>query len=139
MDGDYYTPSQAARILGLTDRHIRHMLSGGDLEGEQTGTGRWRIPQREVHRVLEARRQNADVMAPESTQEAAELRSRVEDLQRQLGRLEGRLELTERTESTMQSERERLIEDVNRERERADRLEAELKDTRRGFWRRLFG
>jgi excisionase family DNA binding protein len=51
VDGDYYTPGQAARILGLTDRHVRHMLAGGELEGEQTESGRWKIPQREAHRT----------------------------------------------------------------------------------------
>lgn len=68
---------------------------------------------------------------------------RVEDLQRQLGRLEGRLELTERTESTMQQERERLVADLDRERERAERLERELEAARqasgRPWWRRMFG
>ena len=55
------------------------------------------------------------------------------DLSYRLGRAEARAELTERTESTV---REQLI----RERERADRLEAELREERnKGFWRRLFG
>jgi len=40
-------------------------------------------------------------------------------LERELGRLEGRLELTERAESTMRAERERLLEDLAQERERA--------------------
>jgi hypothetical protein len=62
------------------------------------------------------------------------------DLQRQLGRLEGRLELTERTESTMRQERERLLEDLEREREAAKHLREELEAERsKGFWRRLFG
>ena len=123
------------------------MLAGGELEGEQTESGRWRIPQREVHRLLEERRRrspgDAPTGAPQAAQEAAELRVRVEDLQRQLGRLEGRLELTERAESTMQQERERLIEDLERERERAERLQRELDTARqaaaRPWWRRMFG
>ena len=48
-------------------------------------------------------------------------------LQRQLGRLEGRLELTERTESTLREdlerERRQCLEEVQRE--RAERLEAQ--------------
>ena len=145
--GDFYTPGQAARILQLTDRHVRHMLEAGELEGEKAENGRWRIPQREVHRLLEERRRRSPADgptdAPGAPQEAAELRVRVEDLQRQLGRLEGRLELTERAESTMQQERERLIGDLDRERERAERLERELREERErkrgGFWSRLFG
>jgi hypothetical protein len=47
--------------------------------------------------------------------------------------MRARAELTATTEST-------LREQLERERERADRLEAELRDERgRGFWARLFG
>jgi hypothetical protein len=47
--------------------------------------------------------------------------------------------LTERAESTLQAERERLIADLERERERAERLERELSDARRPWYRRWFG
>ncbi len=57
----------------------------------------------------------ADLMR--RTADAAELRTR--------------LELTAQAESTLQAERERLLEDLSRERERADRLEAELRETRK--------
>jgi len=53
-------------------------------------------------------------------------------LQRELGRLEGRLEISEVAESTLQ-------ESLQRERERADRLEEELRDARRSWWRKMFG
>jgi hypothetical protein len=54
-------------------------------------------------------------------------------LERQLGRLEGRLEIEAVARSTLE-------ESLQREGERADRLEEELRDERgRGFWRRLFG
>ena len=93
---------------------------------------------------------------------------RVEALQRQLGRLESRPELTEKAESIVREERDRLLQDL--ERERAERLEAQqrverlskdhvqlegqhsqvqneverLREEReaernKGFWRRLFG
>jgi hypothetical protein len=55
------------------------------------------------------------------------------DLYYKLGRSEARAELTEQAEST-------LREQLERERERADRLEEELREERsKGFWRRLFG
>ncbi len=144
---DTYTPGQAARALKVTDRQVRHMLDAGELEGHKADNGRWRIPKHDVHRLIEERRRQAALNAPlealGGSQEAAELRLRVEDLQYQLGRLEGRLELTERAESTMQQERERLIADLERERERAERLEAELEQARRDaarpWWRRMFG
>ena len=50
------------------------------------------------------------------------------------------MELTEKAESTMRAERERLIADLERERERADRLQAELDSERRkGLFRKFFG
>jgi hypothetical protein len=71
---------------------------------------------------------------------------RLEDLQRRLGRCEGRLELTRAAETI-------LREQLDRERERADRLEAELREAeadlrasevalhraRRGWFSRFFG
>jgi chromosome segregation ATPase len=71
---------------------------------------------------------------------------RLEDLQRRLGRCEGRLELSQVSETV-------LREQLKRERERADRLEAELREaeaelrvaegalnkSRRGWFSRFFG
>ena len=63
---------------------------------------------------------------------------RIAELEHTLGRAEARLELTEHAESTLRESLER--EWVEQERERADRLEAELREERsKGFWRRLFG
>ena len=60
-------------------------------------------------------------------------------LERELGRIEGRLQITEVAESTLrdQLERERLRADE--ERDRAHRLEEELRQARRPWWRRVFG
>ena len=64
---------------------------------------------------------------------------RLEDLQRRLGRCEGRLELTQVAETILRKQ-------LNRERERADRLEADLREAeaalykaRRGWFSRFFG
>ena len=63
----------------------------------------------------------------EALSEVAHLWARIEDLQRQLGRLEGHLELAERTESTLREdlerERRQRLEEVQRERD--ERLEAQ--------------
>ena len=69
------------------------------------------------------------------------------DLQRELGRVEGCLEITETAESTLRAdlerERQRAEEERARaeaERERAEELRRELEAERsRGFWSRLFG
>jgi hypothetical protein len=55
-----------------------------------------------------------------------------ETLHRELGRLEGHLEITEVAESTL---REQLL----RSRELAERLEEELRDARRPWLQRIFG
>jgi excisionase family DNA binding protein len=145
VEEDTYTTAQAARILKVTDRGVRKMIDRGELEASQDERGRHLIPQRAVHAMLEERRAGGEggISTEEtsrSAEEARELRERVEGLQRELGRLEGRLELTERTESTMREERERLERLLEEERTERRRLQEEL-DTERskGFWQRLFG
>lgn len=145
-----YSPAEASRVLGrsgrkISERRIRQMLQAGELEGEQTEGGRWRIPRRVVNQLLAERREREQLRAePESVpgtpESVRELMDRVAALERERGRLEGRLELTEQAESTTRAERDRLIAELEAERaERrrvAERLEAEQ---RRGFWSRLFG
>jgi excisionase family DNA binding protein len=137
-----YTPKEAGRILGITDERIRQMLEAGELEGEKRG-GRWHVYQWSVHDALKERGSPRTKKAPQTneaaSQEVADLRLRLENLQRELGRLEGRLELTEQTESTIREERDRLLQERDRERARADRLEEELRQSRRSWWSRLFG
>jgi excisionase family DNA binding protein len=143
VEEDTYTTGQAARILKVTDRGVRKMIDRGELEAHQDERGRHLIPQRAVHAMLEERRGVGEISSAEtsgSAEEARELRERVEGLQRELGRLEGRLELTERTESTMREERERLQQLLEEERSERRRLQEQLDAERsRGFWQRLFG
>ena len=129
----------------ITERRIRQMLQAGELEGDRDEGGRWRIPRRVVNRLLTERREREQLRAePESPpgdpESVRELMDRVAALERERGRLEGRLELTEQTESTTRAERDRLIAELEAERaerrQLAERLEAEQ---RRGFWSRLFG
>jgi chromosome segregation ATPase len=63
----------------------------------------------------------------------------VQQLQYRLGQAEARAELTEKAESTLREEREWLLADLERERERANHLEEELRQARRGWLRRFFG
>ena len=159
---DFYTVEDAARVLERTPGRVRQLLRDGTLMGEGGGDAHepWRIYKWSVHALKDdsprrrwGRAAEADTVAdlsdsklseprrdvPESPSEARELRERVENLQRELGRLEGRLELTQVTESTMR-------ESLERERERADaaelearKLREELAQARRSWWRRLFG
>ena len=67
-------------------------------------------------------------------------RQRADDLELDyiLGCSEARVDLTAQGESSIREERDRLIADLKRERERSEQLEAELADARRSWWRRLF-
>jgi excisionase family DNA binding protein len=144
MEGDYYTTGEAARILGVTETRIRQLLIAGELEGVRDMNERWRIPQHAVHARKEQRRPIQD--PPRVSADAREWIERAQELERELGRLEGRLELTEVAESTLrdQLERERKRADEERqradeERDRAKRLEEELREAQRPWWRRVFG
>ena len=136
MEEETYTVQEAARILRTTERTVRRRLERGDLEGSRDPTtGRWRIEAHSVTAAMPERPPKASQEpseSPESVREyVREYRERVEHLQRQLGRLEGARELEAITVST-------LREQLERERERADRLEEELRDARRSWWSRLF-
>ena len=49
------------------------------------------------------------------------------------------LELTQQTEYALRAERDMLLEDRDRERQRAEDLERRLEDALRPWWRRLLG
>jgi excisionase family DNA binding protein len=123
MDGEEFTTQEAARILGITERTIRRRLERGDLKGRRDpATGRWWVSARAVTAAMEDHQPegSASLEPPgaAASEEVAHLRARIEDLQRQLGRLEGHLELAERTESTLRKdlerERRQRLEEVQR-------------------------
>ncbi len=58
---------------------------------------------------------------------------------RELGRLEGRLELEAKARSTVEDQLGRERDRADKAEERAEQLEQELRESRRGFWSRLFG
>jgi excisionase family DNA binding protein len=133
VEEETYTVQEAARILRTTERTVRRRLERGDLEGSRDPTtGRWRIEAHSVTAAMPERPPKAPESALEVSDSVRDYRERLEDLQRQLGRLEGARELEAITLST-------LREQLQRERERADRLEEELRDARRPWWSRIFG
>jgi excisionase family DNA binding protein len=143
VEEETYTTGEAARILRISDRGVRKMIDRGELEARRDERGHHLIPQRAVHARLEERprkEKEAPLEPRESPESVRVYQERVEALQRELGRLEGRLELTERMESTLREERERLERLLEEERAERRRLQEEL-DTERstGFWQRLFG
>jgi excisionase family DNA binding protein len=165
---EYYTVSEAAKVLGISDRRVRQIAQDGKVDGVRSEDG-WKLFRYSVHAFRDRRADQVPMRgARESSLEAREWIDRIAALERELGRLEGRLELTERAESTLREDRERLLGDLDRERERATqeqaraeeaqhdaeqiirereeaqeearRLREELEAERsKGFWRRLFG
>jgi excisionase family DNA binding protein len=138
MEGDYYTTGEAARILKVTEARVRQMLGAGEMEGSRDPVSdRWRIPQRAVHDRLEQRRPS---VTPSTSADAREWIERAMELERRLGSVEGRLEITELAESTLREQLERERERADQLDERAEQLRSELEAERsKGFWARLFG
>ena len=142
--GDFYSVEEAAKILKRTPGRIRQMLRAGELEGvpPEEGEGRgWKIPAHAVHdRDRPARVERpSEARPPESPERLQDLESEVRDLRYQLGLQQGRLELTEKTESTLREQLERERERADNERQRAEQLQAELEEARRPWWRRILG
>lgn len=122
---EYYTVSEAAKVLGISERRVRQIAQDSKVEGVRSEDG-WKLFRYSVHDFRDRREvqnpaslRGSSARGREQPSEAREWIERVTSLERELGRLEGRLELTQRAESTMREERERLLEDLVRERERA--------------------
>ena len=164
-ESGWNTTDVAARSLGVTPRTVRRFIDRGELEGRKAKEGiveAWEVSIDSLYALRDKRESEEQVRrsVPLSSAEghassdmadyARELTDRLLNLSTEVGELRGRLELTERAESTIREERDRLLEDLRRERERADtlagaqeeaqRLREELEAERsKGFWRRLFG
>lgn len=142
-NGGWVTTRQAARALGVIPRQVRNYIAAGDLEGYKEGKGvteRWLVSISSVETFRQKRHSEGKVpgryrdvagVAEETGHSAGEtaalireLATRLEDVQYELGRAEVQLELTAQAESTLQ-------EALERERERADKLEAELREARK--------
>jgi hypothetical protein len=143
---EHYSVDEAARILRLTPGRIRQMLRGGELEGippEESGMRGWKIPMHAVHdRDRPSRRALPRVEqapgAPEAPERLSDLEVEVKELRYQLGLSRGRIEITEKAESTLREALEREISRADSERERAEKLQAELDRARLPWWRRMF-
>ncbi len=118
---------QAAKMLNLTARRLQQMAEQGEIEATRTEGGHWRIPISAVERELQRRREglNRLLMVEQllSFQEGQALPEPFQAgsgrLEREIGRLQGRLE-------AVTEERDRLLKNLERERQRADRLQREL-------------
>jgi hypothetical protein len=161
-ESGWTTTDQAARSLGVSPRTVRRFIDRGQLEGRKVTEGiveTWEVSIDSLYALRDKRisegqvRRNVPRKSVES-QGAADTTDYIRDLTDRLLRISSeaaelrtRLELTFKTESTLQEERDRLRQDWERERqerqeaqEEAQRLREELVAERsKGFWQRLFG
>src|SRR5215210_4476609 len=118
------------------------MLRAGELEGtspDESGGRGWKIPMHAVHDRDRPGRVERTPEAPESPERLSDLEVEVRDLRYQLGLSRGRIELTEKAESTLREALERERERADAERERAEKLQADLDHARLPWYRKLFG
>ena len=171
MSRDYYTLGEAAQILEVTQRRLLEMLETGEVEGERDSrSSRWRIPKHSVQELVPypasddpSSGDSALQSSNQSTKTVQQLVEELGNLQRELGRVRNRLELARKAEHTeWQEEKERLLAELEQERERRRqereeaestlqteqerwqkerrKLQEELETERnRGSWRRLLG
>ncbi len=144
MDEDEtYSAPEAAKVLRLSKRRIQQMLQAGELSGTKQDDGRWTIPKHAVHArkdETKSKRRKRPATASQEGRIPTDLMNELRAAEREIGRLEGRLELTTLAETTLreQLERERMRAD-NAESKAAE-LEAELAQARRRpWWKKMFG
>ena len=154
-ESGWVTTEVAAAALRVSPRTVRDYIRSGDLNAKSEGEGvakRWLVSIDAVQALRDkrlssgemprARRATAvgDVIAAANAVDIGELVAALRELEHRLGRAEARAELTERTESSLREDLERVREERARHQEEVERLRAELEAERsKGFWRRLFG
>jgi hypothetical protein len=142
QDSGWTTTAAAAKALNVSPRTIRLYIEKGELEGRlEVGTDKriWLVSLDSLN-TLRAKRGTSGIVPDESPEIAEtvpeamrELALRLESRAAEAAELRTRLELTEKTQSTLEQERNQLLE-------RVEKLETELEAERsKGFWQRLFG
>lgn len=142
----WVTTEDAAAALGVSPRTIRDYIRSGELEAKSEGAGvlkRWLVSNGGVQAMLEKRRSLEEIPgdrrespagpspAADGAADAAEpMVAALQNLQYRLGYAEARLELTEQAAITLQAELDRLLEDLKRERKRADTERERVEESR---------
>jgi len=143
----------AGKALGVSPRTVRSYIHKGLLQGKVEGEGvrrTWYVSidslnalraQRIAEGGVEGFREDAAEQVAEGIAEAMQnLSERLAEESARAAEYRTRLELTERTESSLREDLERVREERRKHQEEAERLRAQLEEERsRGFWRRLFG
>ncbi len=161
-ESGWTTTDQAARALGVTPRTVRRFIDRGELAGRKVTEGiveAWEVSIDSLHKLRNKRqlqgkvrrhvprKSDDDPRSADMSDYVGDLTDRLLRLSSEAAELRTRLELTYKAESTLQEERDRLLQDLERERqerqdaqEEARRLGQELQAERsKGFWQKLFG
>jgi len=146
IEDRFYTVTEAAKVLSITNRRVRQLAQEGRIDGQRTDGG-WKLFRSSVHSFRDEKRSLTSSSAvPHWPPEARETLQRVNSLERELGRFEGRLELEAVTRSTLEAQLKR--EQVRADQERVERIQAqeethklraELEAARKSWFRRFFG
>ena len=129
----------AARAVRVSPRTIRRMIDRGELKAKAEGEGierRWLVDIDSVHALRASRPQTASSPREDRERDPADgiadvlrdMAARLEERTAEAVEYRTRLELTELAQSSVEAERERLREDLVRERERADKAERRLEE-----------
>ena len=135
----WVTTDVAAKAVRVSPRTIRRMIERGELKAKAEGEGidrRWLVDIDSVHTLRASRTESASSPVYDRERDTADgiadvirdMAARLEDRTAEAVEYRTRLELTELTQSSVEAERERLREDLARERERADRAERRLEE-----------
>jgi hypothetical protein len=145
----WVSTEEAASVLGVSPRTIREYIRSHTVEAKSEGTGvlkKWLVSEDGVRALLEKRRSTIDLPRnrrelatgallgaendPESADAHAEPAAALQNLQYRLGYTDAQLEFSESVVLALQAEQDRLLEDLKRERERADRERAKTEEIR---------
>jgi hypothetical protein len=132
----------AARAVRVSPRTIRRYIDQGRLEAKPQGEGvrrEWLISVDSLHALRASRTAEDDVPDTGRKGEYADsladvlrdLAARWETRAEEAAELRVRLELTERTQSTLEDERRRAMQELEEERRRREEAERERDDLRR--------
>lgn len=133
----WVTTDVAAKAVRVSPRTIRRMIDRGELKAKAEGEGierRWLVDIDSIQALRSSRTGSGNGPVSGREREPADgiadvirdMAARLEERTAEAVEYRTRLELTELAQSTVEAERERLSEDLARERERADRAERRL-------------
>jgi hypothetical protein len=141
-ESGWVTTAVAARAIQVSPRTIRRYIDQGKLEAKPQGEGvrrEWLVSVDSLHALRTSRTTEEDVPESDRGGEVAEsladvfreMAARLESRTEEAAELRVRLELTERTQSTLEDERRQAFEELSEERRRRQEAERERDELRR--------